>query len=149
MSQDGMQEKRQSRRRNLYRSADDSDISGQSKDQVVLCLCLWHFLLHTWRQLRPYAHGVAAKTCRKMYARKRHSRRRILLYRSEDNFRTWICGNFVARFRRLYFEVLHADSIVTCMASAGSFAKRAMRMYNIPQCNPWIHWITEMCKYKT
>ena len=66
-----MQEKRQSRRRNLDRSEDESDIKGKPKDQIVLCLCLWHFPLHTWRQLRPYAHGGAAKTCRKMYARKK------------------------------------------------------------------------------
>ena len=71
MSQDGMQEKRQNRRRNLYRSAYVSDILGQSKDQVVLCLCLWHFPLHTWRQLRPYAHGGTAKTCRKTVRKKK------------------------------------------------------------------------------
>ena len=40
MSQDGMQEKRQSRRINFYRSADDSDILGQSKDQVYSSLPL-------------------------------------------------------------------------------------------------------------
>jgi len=79
MSQDGMQEKRQNRRRNLYRSADDSDILGQSKDQVYSSLPLplvlsFAYLATTtaicaWRDCEDMSHGIEAKS---------KSRRRIL-----------------------------------------------------------------------
>ena len=86
MSQDGMQEKRQSRRRNLYRSADDSDILGQSKDQVYsslplpLALSVAHLAttttICTWRDCEDMSQDGMQE--------KRQSRRRNL-YRSADD----------------------------------------------------------------
>ena len=82
MSQDVCKKKGKVEEETCYRSADDSDILGQSKDQVVLCLCLWHFPLHPWRQLRPYAHGGTAKTCRKTVWQKKGKVEEETCYRS-------------------------------------------------------------------